>query len=1531
MFRTILRSLAIASTLSAAAFAQAPVVSDAPTSVSIPDSPAAVERLDKAKEKEDQKQWKTAAEYYQEALNKYSRRVVPYKIDKEADIFQYVGVGERVQERLAKWPQEGLDAYRTAYGQTAADLLAAAGRDDLPALDNVFRTYFITDAGKSAGIRLMDVHLEAGQFFAAAWIGQRLLTLHPMLGPDRPLLLFRTALAYHWAGDSTNAAALLDELRKVYPNEIGSIGGKDIVLVEALDSALKSPVPTPATQPSDADRWPTFGGIDGRGDISSSSAKSGASLYSIALIPPNTDHIPPPQKFPYEQTDQQDLAAGQAMGIMPATDRGALFFQDGRHIYAVNADSGQPLTGWSNSGDENYGIDVFGRARGEQLTITVTSDRVLAVLGQMDRQAPLVGQAMTPSVRIVCLDRSNGKPLWIRSPSNLPESAAPLRLAEYNGTPLVVGDDSVLVIARGGKGNEFEDCYVVCLSLKTGDYKWSTYVGSASRIFDGEIGQGAQDASEMSLAEGRVFVLSNLGTIAALDPIDGRMIWLNSYPRDVIDNPEAAAMMLRNRMMGNGSAPQSKPWANNPVIVTAGKVFVLPSEGKHLLVYDAGTGEELKRIITADYENADVLLGVRGNAAILTSDKYCYCLDWSAYDHDNPKSAILWDKLAVADSIAGEDNLIWGRGFLTSDSVFIPTKHRLVQISWLKSGRLLSTYPARGVWPGAEEPGNVLVTSQNVIVAGSKQVSVYTDMDRLRREYHDRVAAAPDDPGPRIWFAELLFSSDADEALGKIDEAINLTGGLGNMRTGPDRQQIFSTALHCAQEAAAENPLERATLPDRCFDRAAAAADSAREKATYRLARAGYDQEQKNYSGSVSLCQEILSDPAMRAVAVTENTTAAAQAEADINDAIQADRSSYSAVEQSAAVALSAAKKSTDPQKLLAVGSQYPNSSAAVEARQAAAGLQEAQGDHRAAIQTLQQMYSTAADSAAKARLLEGVARNFLALPDSLGSAIDRLTRAVYIAPASRLSQPLVFPDGTTLVNLSFADAVSALRKIQFAADSARLPDFQLSVPKSARDKVFSTTDALVIANVRVLVPALRDFARNDRVVTWSDNALSVFEPGATTALSTANKIPEEPLACAWLNQKLLVWTPAHVLLFNDDGIESWRTDLHGLPTLPIASDADAVSDDSPMPSDVQSAVVLNGGGRIIINGRRRFMIRNGAIFPLMPGAAVPLAHAPPAVPGEKVVAVRPAGNRVVMTTSIGRLVALDASEGHIVWQTQLSNSPITQLLANPHFTVARLDDSSGMQLVVFETSTGQVIGRRKFGAQDTPSQLVNAALSEDGSLAFTLSNRLLVKDLYEPWKIPPTDLTGKPDVDPPAFSGLNLPDQLLIQAGRVVALYDGGKFVRVQDLASNQGAGNPLATRAETNNVWLRLVGPQLFIVHSKTMARYNLEDASDSGIALEEDLDFTPHVHEMLLGRDYAILVDYPIEPGPDGSSLVRLLAYRRSPFEAHSTHESGRLDDDPIINNAAHILSWQGVDGGLYYLTGDQKLHFLKGATR
>ncbi len=272
-------------------------------------------------------------------------------------------------------------------------------------------------------------------------------------------------------------------------------------------------------------------------------------------------------------------------------------------------------------------------------------------------------------------------------------------------------------------------------------------------------------------------------------------------------------------------------------------------------------------------------------------------------------------------------------------------------------------------------------------------------------------------------------------------------------------------------------------------------------------------------------------------------------------------------------------------------------------------------------------------------------------------------------------------------------------------------------------------------------------------------------------------------------------------------------------------------------------------------------------------------------------------------------------------------------MLVNSHYTVVRLDDPAGSALVVIDTPGGKVIGRRKFGPENMPTQLVNVALSEEGMLALTLTNKLFVKDLYEPWTTAPAEVNGKDNTEAAPFSGCGGTDQLLIHGGRILAAYDGGKFIRVCDLVQPSAAqadeGDPLASGTDSSDFAMRLAGPQLFITHSKSFARYNLLDPADHGAPDPYDIDYVPHIREMFLGTDHVILLNNPVDRGMAGSPFVQLLAYRRAPSSAGSTKESGVLDYVQTINDLAGIISWQPVNGGMYYLSGDSKLHLLQSA--
>src|SRR3954452_10890782 len=140
--------------------------------VSVRDSLEAIKKLEDARRMERLEDWNKAADWYQEVIEKYGDRVVPSGTDEKNNIRQYTGIERPVQEQLAKWPKAGLDAYRNRYGAVAATLLDQARQGDKETLSRVMKLYFVTDAGKQAGMKLLDLLLEDGDFAEAARVGE---------------------------------------------------------------------------------------------------------------------------------------------------------------------------------------------------------------------------------------------------------------------------------------------------------------------------------------------------------------------------------------------------------------------------------------------------------------------------------------------------------------------------------------------------------------------------------------------------------------------------------------------------------------------------------------------------------------------------------------------------------------------------------------------------------------------------------------------------------------------------------------------------------------------------------------------------------------------------------------------------------------------------------------------------------------------------------------------------------------------------------------------------------------------------------------------------------------------------------------------------------------------------------------------------------------------------------------------------------------------------------------------------------------
>lgn len=1584
-------------------------------SVYVRDSAVAAEKLALAQRMERLKEWNKAADVYQEIVEKYADRVVPAGggpagpgggagagagaggapgaggegpggqgagggEGAEATATRYTSVTLEVQKRLGKWPDDGLEVYRARYETPASSLLEAAGTDDPAGLSRVVQLYFPTDAAKTAGLRLMELYIETGEFAAAAWLGERLLENHPGVIADRPKVLFRTALAQHLAGNAPVARARLDELKQKHADATGAVRGRDVQLADELEKLIASP--PPVAHGGTSDSWPMFGGDPSRGRVVPAAGRPGAKIADISLTRGRPRVASPEQKARLDTIEKNRREQGLNLGVMPSVDRGELFYQDNSRVYAASVDSGMPLPGWAITygraeprGGRYAGVSTF-LANAGQMTVTVTDSSVLAILGQSERLMVMndAGIVVQPDrdTQLVCLDRATGARRWAASPRQLPDGQggqASLRALDLVGSPLVIGDN-VYVQGRGGKPMQFEDSYVLCYSLNDGKLRWACYLASGNA--PGENFSGAPQVSEavshLAYAGGRVYAVTNLGAVAAVDAYAGTIAWLALYPKPHQFANAFIAMQMRGEG-GAGGPQQRKPWAQNPAILRDGKVFALPTDARHLLVYDAATGDEIKRIAMEDFDEADTLLGVVGDRLIVAGANRIFCINWPAYQPGKGREPSLWWYSRLAGPQSKDDDetkdAVRGRGFVTADSVFVPTRWNLRRLD-MKTGLVAEAYPSGGAnWPSGEGPGNVLVTGDHVVLAGSDNIVVYSDLALARAKLDQSIAEAPADPLPRLKYAETLFAAgQIDAAVAKLDEAIHLLGGMNAMRPGAERDRAFARALAFAERSAdktfgATDPARAAAL----FDRAAAAAGSPQQQVAWRLSRARFARAQTDFDTEVRLFQEILSTAEYRGVSVPTDdgsgtTLASTVAEMSIAGRVKDNPASYRPFEEAATRALDAAKRANDPGAMLAVAQTFPNAKVAPQAMLAAAAAYEAAGSYRPAAQVLNQLYRKYRTGADRARVIEALARNYLRLPGGTGIAIGRLKEGAKFDRGPQLTQPLVLPDGSTVEQVTFGAAVELLQKYSARLAAASLPEFNLPA-QSARNRgkpfVPEAPDT-VLHDVDLLVLPPRElrqqFARHDRVVTWAaSKGLSVYAVGTNVPLATSDAIKQAPRGGVWVGNDLLVWTADRLALLRaQGGATAWEAGIKSLPPVDLvggeidmAGASGAGGDDAQAMRQMQPGVIVGPNGGVIIDQRvgarrlRQLQIQGvqagnlpggnrrggggGAGAAQQPGAAGDNA--------ERIEHVRPVGDRIVIATSTGRIAAFELANGNRAWQTRLADAALDQLVANDDFVAARFGDETGVQIAALETYAGQVVLRQAF-SNENGQVPQNMALSPDGTLLYTLPDRLCGKDLYDPRK--EMKFGSRPMSEGSAmFAGATRPDQLLVAEGRVLAVADNGQFVRV--LSSDDGTeiNRPLNTGATNWNVWCQVVGPRLYAFNAKTVLSYSL-DRPDENWSGSQDLR-TPTIRDAFIGKRHIVLLDQPTPQGvepPQAAAHFRLLAHGRYP-RSNGPGESARLDQNPDIQHPAGIDQWQPVEGGFYYRSIDRRAHFLKGADK
>ncbi len=254
----------------------------------------------------------------------------------------------------------------------------------------------------------------------------------------------------------------------------------------------------------------------------------------------------------------------------------------------------------------------------------------------------------TQGNRIYCFDANTGARLW-----QWPKETKPNTSFLY--AP-VIQDNNLFISAKILTGQTNVELF--CLDISSSPVlRWQRFLGS---ILSSDILKKGKEAepSGISLCYGLVYCCTNLGVMAAVDSHNGEIRWITKYHEHLPKEYRLKGEERKNAIVGT------------PPVIRNGKVYAIPLDIGHLLVYDAFSGSLVKSFPDSISESSlKNMIGVNSQDQVfLNTDREIFCLA------NQGQQEVLW-------SVTLPD-LIEGTGVLTSHWIYIFTKDEyLYQIS----------------------------------------------------------------------------------------------------------------------------------------------------------------------------------------------------------------------------------------------------------------------------------------------------------------------------------------------------------------------------------------------------------------------------------------------------------------------------------------------------------------------------------------------------------------------------------------------------------------------------------------------------------------------------------------------------------------------------------------------------------------------------------------------------------------------------------------------------------------------------------
>ncbi|MCP3905511.1 MAG: PQQ-binding-like beta-propeller repeat protein [Planctomycetes bacterium] len=987
----------------AGVFSGAPAAAQAPNPVYVDDSPRAWELIQRARQQAAENEGE-AIRLYQELLDEYGSKLVPAHAGTDDE---YVSVRWRVHRDLLA--EETLLARYRLVEEAEGQRLLDAG-----ALRRLTATRALTEPGLEALLRTGQEDLEAARFRAALSRLDEAVAYHDLTPERAAHCWYMIGLAAHYLGRADRHEAALARL-----GELRADGRACRSALEHLTAAGNGPsVPRGVTSLERAET----------GDLTELVAQT---IWSVPLE--NTLHARrfgdagagPPSSSGFQRRRQG------ALGTVFATlADSTMYVNEGHTVRALDRFTGRSV--WERTYMDRPRLAVIDRdnAQPGDLNVVAVEGDVLVTLTGHAQVTMRSGEG-----QVISLDARNGQLRWATSLDRIGGDREYEGLFPH-GAP-IIAEGHVYVMARKVTKQSLTGCYVTALDLGTGALAWIRHIASS-----GSKAKIARHFSSIVHDDGRLYVASAVGAIAALDATTGDMRWLRR---------QSVPVTIRDRVR--------QPWEMSAPLVLGDRILAITPDQRFVVALDRETGAVLE---THDARARDgwnspaYLLASNGMVFGIGSQIRAFTADFLSRPRWRlPKPAVTSEVVAGGAADAAkpeaqpeppprfeEELSLVGRVQPVAGALVVPT-HAGVLFVDDELGRVLHRLPV-------ERTGNPLAVGSQLAVAGADALEVYMSLERAERMLRKRLAAAPDDPEPALSLVQLGIR------VGDLDLALEGAGqAMLAIRRAPDRPgavssaaELFSMLLEIHRRRIADSPAQREALYAMIGD----VADTPEQEVEYLLAYAdGLSGDEPQQAAGV--LQSILSKPVLAATVRSESATLRPAAYWAAERLARLRR--HHGPDVTAAAERSAIRRFAQLRdgrgsvaELVSLAEEYPSTDAAVDAAALAAERLRDDGSVRAGLAALAAAYHLDPSADRAARLLGRFAELCLAdgAVDQAHAVLSSLARRGIdaVETSSGRRDPAVWRD-----RLAAPTTTPARPALGAQAGPARIDDGRMLLPAS--------------------------------------------------------------------------------------------------------------------------------------------------------------------------------------------------------------------------------------------------------------------------------------------------------------------------------------------------------------------------------------------------------------------------------------------------------------------------------------------------